>query len=302
MFFVKRKLRRATFCAGWPHPGVWAGAVAVAGVAAGSAGTLAPQGAAGAIPVWPAPNVTFVSSLPRWAKALPSLWITRSISTVTLMLAPLTKPAPVTAFFTVDTMITQRTKALSCHCIAGCSIFTGTGLKTAQPIKSKGAPVLTGVAVETLGASAAACEPVTGAIVLAQAVQGAASPILSRETFFLTGSSCPAEPTGAVAIHVVTDATILTGTCQMAVGAILSLGTHLLTGRSCVARGTGALASPWITLAFATGTDLGTVLPIPALRATFAAVGSDETGSAITRSCHGVTVASVHAFTGILAV
>lgn len=42
-------------------------------------------------------NVTLVSSLPRWAKALPSLWITRSISTVTLMLAPLTKPAPVTA-------------------------------------------------------------------------------------------------------------------------------------------------------------------------------------------------------------
>lgn len=41
--------------------------------------------------------------------------------------------------------------------------------------------VLTGVAVETLGAAAAPCEPVTGAIVLAQAVQGAASPILSWE-------------------------------------------------------------------------------------------------------------------------
>lgn len=35
---------------------------------------------------------------------------------------------------------------------------------------------------------------------------------------------------------------------------------------------------------------------------TFAAVGSNETGSAITRSWHRVTVASVHAFTGILAV
>lgn len=41
--------------------------------------------------------------------------------------------------------------------------------------------VLTGVAVETLGAPAAACEPVTGAIVLARAVQGASSPILAWE-------------------------------------------------------------------------------------------------------------------------
>lgn len=41
----------------------------------------------------------------------------------------------------------------------------------------------------------------------------------------------------------------------------------LLAGRARVAGGTGALASPWVTLAFATGTKLGTVLPIPALRA-----------------------------------
>lgn len=43
-----------TFSAGWPHPGARAGAAPVAGIAAGSAGALAPQGAAGAVPVRPA--------------------------------------------------------------------------------------------------------------------------------------------------------------------------------------------------------------------------------------------------------
>lgn len=43
-----------TFSAGRPHPGGRAGAAPVVGIAAGSAGTLAPQGAAGAVPVWPA--------------------------------------------------------------------------------------------------------------------------------------------------------------------------------------------------------------------------------------------------------
>lgn len=43
--------------------------------------------------------------------------------------------------------------------------------------------VLTGVAVVTLGASAAAREPVAGAVVLARAVQAAAGPVLPWETF-----------------------------------------------------------------------------------------------------------------------
>lgn len=52
-----------------------------------------------------------------------------------------------------------------------------------QPPRAPPLTVLTGVAVEALGAVAAPCEPVTGAIVLAQAVQGAASPILPWQTF-----------------------------------------------------------------------------------------------------------------------
>jgi len=43
--------------------------------------------------------------------------------------------------------------------------------------------VLAGVAVVTLGASAAARESVAGAVVLARAVQAAARPVLPWETF-----------------------------------------------------------------------------------------------------------------------
>lgn len=43
-----------TFFAGWPHPRGWAYAVPVVGIALGFAGTLASQGAVGAVLVWPA--------------------------------------------------------------------------------------------------------------------------------------------------------------------------------------------------------------------------------------------------------
>lgn len=162
--------------------------------------------------------------------------------------------------------------------------------------------MLAGASVIPFGALAAPREPVTSAVVLTHAVQAAARAVLPRETFFLTCSSCPAESASAAAIHVVTDTAVLTGTCQEAVGAILSLGTHLLTAGSHLARRTGTLASPWVALTLTACTELGAVLPESIFRASFTTVGSNETRRAITSSRHGVAVASIHAFTGFLAV
>lgn len=131
LFFIKRRLWRATFFAGWPHPCGWAHALPVVGIALGFAGTLASQRAVGAVLVRPASDVAFVSGLPRWAEALPGGWVTGSSSAVAPTLAALSKPPVVTAFVTVDTLITRRTNALPCHGIAACSIFTGACMKTA---------------------------------------------------------------------------------------------------------------------------------------------------------------------------
>lgn len=167
LFFIKRKLWRATFLAGWPHPRGWTDTFPIVWVALGLAGTLASQRAVGAVLVRPAANVTLVPSLSRWAEAFPSGRVAGSSSTVALALAPLTKAPTGTAFLTVDTMVPRGTNALSHHGIAARSVFTGTCMKAAQPIKPGGAPVLTGAPVEPRGAEAAAREPVAGAVVLA---------------------------------------------------------------------------------------------------------------------------------------